>query len=260
MNYLKITKQMEKIFKKAYKLYMQKSPVVLEHKSKNDLLTQADLNMDTYISKHLKQLYPEFNLLTEELSQNTKLDEYTFVVDPIDGTCNFVNNLKLSGVQGALFYKNKCVLSVIYLPYAKETYYAITNKGAYLNNKKIMIDKTLAHSSGILQLSDFYSNVKILMQKQFQLVELLQNKFLKTRLFGAACIDFTNLAANKAQAYICYYNHIWDIAPGLLLVKEAGGVCQTLENTEYAYKHDNIIIANNKENLNIILEEYKKIT
>ena len=73
------------------------------------------------------------------------------------------------------------------------------------------------------------------MQKQLELVSLMQDKFLKTRLFGAACIDFTNLATNKAQAYICYYNHIWDIAPGLLLAKEAGCVYKTLENTNYTY-------------------------
>ena len=250
---------MEKIFKKAYKLYMQAPALVLEHKSKNDLLTQADLNMDTFISKHLKKHYPAFELLTEESNQTANLDNYTFIIDPIDGTCNFVNNLRLSGVQGALFYKNECVLSVIYLPYAKETFFAILGEGAFLNNKKIAINKTIPHTSGILQLSDFYPKVKISMQKQLKLVSTLQDKFLKTRLFGASCIDFTNLATNKAQAYVAYYYHIWDIAPGLLIIKEAGGVYKTLENTEHTYNHDNIIIANNEESLNLILEEYKKL-
>ncbi|MDD4211693.1 MAG: hypothetical protein PHC46_04865 [Clostridia bacterium] len=137
MNYFKIAKQMSDIFKKAYKLYMQNKTQTLKYKSKNDLLTQADLNMDAYISKNLNKLYPNFELLTEEANQRAKFDDYTFVIDPIDGTCNFVNNLKLSGVQGALFYKNECVLSVIYLPYSKQTFYAVLNEGSFLNNKKI---------------------------------------------------------------------------------------------------------------------------
>jgi myo-inositol-1(or 4)-monophosphatase len=259
MNYFKVAKQLEQIFKKAYKLYMQKPTKTLEHKSKNDLLTQADLNMDAFISNKLKKLHPNFNLLTEELSNKTKLKGFTFVIDPIDGTCNFVNNLKLSGIQGALFLDDVCVMSVIYLPYQKQLFYAVLNEGAFLNNKKITIDKTIPHSSGILQLSDFYSNVKTSMQKQFKLVSLMQNIFLKTRLFGAACIDFTNLVTNKAQAYICYYNHIWDIAPGLLLIKEAGGLYGTLENKPYKWNYDNLIVANNEETLKLIQNEYQKI-
>lgn len=223
MDYFKIAKKVEKIFKTAYKKHMSKGVKSYSHIFTNDLITNNDLKMDTYISKKLKKHFPTFNLLTEELSQHTKLKDYTFVVDPIDGTCNFAAGLNLSGVQMALFKEETCVMSFIYLPYSNDIYYSVLNQGAYRNNKRIYIDNKIINARGILQISDFYQVNKINIDKQFQLVKSLQLNFLKTRLFGAACIDFTNLVSNKTQAYICYYHHLWDIAPGLLLIKEAGG-------------------------------------
>jgi fructose-1,6-bisphosphatase/inositol monophosphatase family enzyme len=72
-------------------------------------------------------------------------------------------------------------------------------------------------------------------------------------LFGAACIDFTNLAKNGAQAYICYYHYLWDIAPGLLLVKEAGAVYSGI-NKPYSFGDHSLIVANNEKTLKMILE------
>lgn len=258
MNYEKTIKTLEKIVKKAYKLYMKKGVQNFEHKSANDLLTDTDLKMDKYISEKLKKHFPTCNLMTEELNSDTILNGFTFVVDPVDGTCNFKNKLDLSGVQIAMFNEKECVLSLIYLPYRKEMYTAILNEGAYLNGKKLHVDKKINNEESILQLSDFYTVNPISMNNQFELVKNLQNKFLKTRLFGAACVDFTNLASNKIQAYISYYYHLWDIAPGLLLVKEAGGEVGSLTKEEYEYGDKNIIVANNQESLNIIKKEFEK--
>lgn len=258
MEYQKHAKIIEKIFKQAFKKIMQNGVGEFEHKRVNDLVTDADINMDRFISSKLKKHFPTYNLLTEELANNTKLEGYTFVLDPIDGTCNYANGLNLSGIQLAVFKNKTCVFSIIYLPYVKETYTAYLNGGAFLNGKKLKINSQIKNTEGIIELSDFYTQHSIKIEKQLDLVKNLQNKFLKTRLFGAACIDFTNLVTNKTQAYVSYYYHLWDIAPGLLLVKEAGAYVGSLTKEAYEYGDRNIIIANNKESLKIIKDQFNK--
>lgn len=255
--YLDIIGQLKKITNEAFDKYMSKGIKSSHHKTKNDLLTDTDLLMDEYIKAKLKERYPSFNLLTEESLQDTTLKGLTFVVDPVDGTCNFANGMMLCGIQIALFENEKCVLSLINLPYFNEIYYAILNGGAFLNDKKLLIKKDISYNDGILELSDFYPNHEISLDKQFNIVKKMQSSFLKTRLFGAAVIDFTNLATSKVQAYICYYYHIWDIAPGLLIATEAGGVYSSF-NKEYHYNDNALIVCNNSETLKFINEIVKE--
>ena len=249
--------KLKDITDKAFNEYMVKGVKKFSHKSANDLLTDTDLKMDEYIKKQLKLEFPDCNLLTEESETDTKMVGYTFVVDPIDGTCNFKNGIKLCGIQIALFKDLECVLSIINLPYLNEFYYALLGQGAYLNGEKLVVDKDFSCQDGILELSDFYPKHSLELTTQFNVVQSLQSTFLKTRLFGAAAIDFTNMATNKTQAYICYYYHIWDIAPGLLIATESGCVFSGL-NKEYEYGDKVLLIANNIEILKKLKNTFNK--
>ena len=138
-------------------------------------------------------------------------------------------------------------------------FFAYNSKGCFLNGKQIFIDKSQKTNDGFLIISDYYDNIEIPMKKQFDLVYNLQKYFLKTRHFGAACYDFSLLVKNSAVAYITYYHKIWDIAPGLLLIKEAGGVYENINENEFNYCNKGIIIANNKEQQqSISIVEYKE--
>lgn len=254
---LATVKKLKKITDKAFNKFMLKGVKEFSHKSANDLLTDTDLKMDEYIKKQLKLEFPNCNLLTEESETDTKMLGYTFVVDPIDGTCNFKNGIKLCGIQIALFKDLECVLSIINLPYLNEFYHAILGQGAYFNGKKLEVNKDFSCQDGILELSDFYPKHPLELSTQFNVVQSLQSTFLKTRLFGAALIDFTNMATNKTQAYICYYYHIWDIAPGLLIATESGCVFSGL-NKKYEYGDKILLVANNEKNLQILYDAFDK--
>ncbi len=247
------------LYEESKELFYRESKII-SHKSPNDVLSEADLRLNDFFYNRIKNEYKDSNIIIEE-SENKSLDSnLTFVIDPLDGTCNYSLGLDLCGIQMAVFKDKECVISLIGLPNKDELYYAIKGMGAYLNNKKIEINKDISNDVGILELSDFYQiNDDIDLDKQFLLVKKLQLKFLKTRLFGAACIDFTNIASSKAQAYICYYRYIWDIAPGLLLVKESGGVFKRLNENKYEYGNHSIIVANNMKSLDLIIECYKNI-
>ncbi|MDE5759156.1 MAG: hypothetical protein K2H85_11170, partial [Allobaculum sp.] len=143
-------------------------------------------------------------------------------IDPLDGTCNFSTGIPMYGVQMAVFKNKEVVASIIYLPRTDEVFKAVKDMGVTLNGKRLLLNKNIRQEESVLILSDFYPDIEIEHEKQYKLAQLLQSHFLKTRLFGAACFDFAALATSKAQAYICYYHEIWDIAPGLLIVQELG--------------------------------------
>jgi len=227
---------------------------IIKHKSANDVLSETDLKLNAFFSESILKAYPAAKIIAEESKNEGLTEALTFVVDPLDGTCNYTRGLSLCGIQIAVFENKRCVLSFIGLPHYNQIYYAIDGKGAYLNGERIFVDKTISHGEGILALSDFYTvDDDIAFDKQFELVKKLQPHFLKTRLFGAACIDFSYLATNKAQAYVCYYRYIWDIAPGLLISKEAGAVFKTISGGDYEYEGHSLVVANSVENLALIL-------
>lgn len=245
-------------------LYEQAKPVfsshakMLSHKSPNDILTDADLKLNAFFVEAIQRDYPNARIIAEESENGELSDELTFVVDPLDGTCNFAHDLPLCGIQIAVFEKKKCVAAILGIPSENALYHATLGGGAYRNEEKLRARKEDRRGDGILILSDAYPDIPYFSRKaQFEFVESIQSDFLKTRLFGAACIDFTTLASAKAVAYVVLYRHIWDIAPGLLLAEEAGYLARSLKGEPYQYGNYGMILANNEENLEFLLEKVK---
>lgn len=148
----------------------------------------------------------------------------------------------------------------VYLPVTGDFCYALKGQGCFLDNRKIRMDAGKAHQDGILLISDYYDGISIPFERQFALVRAMQPVFLKTRHFGAACYDFVSLVKSNAAAYITYYHCLWDIAPGLLLVAEAGGVYANLAADGFSYPETGIAVANNEENLSLIREAYRRLS
>lgn len=253
----KILQDLLSLYDRSKAIFSQDFQVIC-HKSANDVLSEADIALNKFFYDGIREKYPDACIITEELDNAGMTDELTFVVDPLDGTCNYSLGLKLCGIQMAVFVNKECVISLIGLPYQNEVFYAVKDGGAFLNGERLTINKNIRAADGILELSDCYQvNPDVAFDDQYAIMKALHSSFMKTRLFGAACIDFTNLARNGAQAYICYYYHIWDIAPGLLLVKEAGAVCSSVHKP-YAYGDRSIIVANNEKTLEMILNTISK--
>ena len=252
-------KELAIIIKKTGDEIKSSKPHILKNKSIHDWQTYNDILIENSLIKAIQTTYKNVNIISEENYSENKLIDDTFIIDPIDGTCNFADGIDIFGIQIAYFNNDNCLASFIYLPSKNEMYFAYKNKGCFLNGKQIFIDKAKKTNEGFLIISDYYDNIEISMQNQFNLVYNLQKYFLKTRHFGAACYDFSLLVKSSAIAYVTYYHKIWDIAPGLLLVKEAGGVYENINESNFNFSNKGIIFANNKENLELIKQEYKKI-
>lgn len=231
----------------------------LEHKSPNDILSEADLQLNEFFVNAIKKEYPKADIIAEESKNGPLTNGLTFVIDPLDGTCNYANKIPLCGIQIAVLKKKEPIISIIYLPYFDEFYLAKKGEGAYLNDRKITVDKSIKHNDGVLLLSDYYlENKEVPYNKQYTLTKNLKLDFLKTRLLGAACVDYAYLATSKAAAYICYYDNIWDVAPGLLLVQEAGLLTRRVNGKQFKLGNHSLVVANNQETLDLILNKAKK--
>lgn len=243
----------------AGKRLLSQTVTVNSHKTRNDLLTQNDLWIEDFILKELRKDYPQIHIVSEEYNPQNIPDGLTVVIDPIDGTCNFAAGLPLFGIQTAVFDGNVCQGALLYFPTSGDRLTAQKGKGAYWNGRRLRVNEATPSSDGLLLISDYYEEMDIPFEKQFALVKKLQARFLKTRHFGAACVDFSMLAKGHALAYITYYHKLWDIAPGLLAACEAGCVFASLDREAYEYGRPGLVVANNPENLEIILQAYRSL-
>ena len=255
----KTLEALAQILEDAGTFLLQQTVQVAAHKSANDLLTENDLKTEQFLLERIQALLPEANIISEETCAENGLSGCSVVVDPIDGTCNYAVGSDLFGIQIAVFEEEVCVAALLHFPLQRQTIWATLGGGAYCNGRRLQVNTQASSGDGVLLISDYYSNIFVPMDQQFELVKQLQPVFLKTRHLGAACVDFTSLAKGQALAYICYYSYIWDIAPGLLVAQEAGCCHCALDTGAYRYGNPGLVVANNRENLSVITDLYKKI-
>ncbi len=241
----------------AYKMYAENGASSIIQKSQFDLVTDIDVNIEKYLSAEIVKKYPGDNIHGEEMSSTQELVGRTWIIDPIDGTCNMARNMCLHGVQCALFVDGEPALGVIYLPHTNELLYASVGGGAYCNGEKIHVNSTVKINNVIASIGD-YSHSKVeLSKRQHDSMGILYTKFAKIRMFGTACFDFAYVALGKTDCTVVNTSNLWDIAPGVIICKEAGAVIRNLDGEEYSYGDDGVIASANEEIADIVDESYR---
>lgn len=232
--------------KNAYTKYGKLDKNSLVDKAEYDLVTSTDFNIEEYIIFEIKKNYPNDKILSEETNANTVIDQCTWTIDPIDGTYNMANEIKMYGIQCAMYVNGELNLSAIYLPHFNELYYAKLGKGAYLNGKKLTAKQSpLDHC--IVSFGDFPHSRPTDSIQELNLLAYLSQHVAKIRMFGAACMDFAFVAAGKTAGTIIFTKNKWDIAPGILLCQESGALIKGI-NGDYT-EESNVVIASSTEEL-----------
>jgi len=205
-----------------------------------DLVTTLDLKIEEYLISEIKQHYPNFDIISEEFNNNNKVTDNCFIIDPIDGTINFANNIPLWGIQIACVKNGKTIASVISLPRINEFYWA-DETGAYLNDKKITI--TTVPIKNAVFVIDGKNNLPAMQR--------VRKHTVHRRNFGGICISMSFLAAGRVHGAVFRLDRPWDYEPGLFLCKMAGASICSKKGFHAA--------AMNKEFLDILeLETAKK--
>ncbi|MBI2545840.1 inositol monophosphatase [Candidatus Woesearchaeota archaeon] len=205
-------------------------------------VTDADFKSQTLIKRILKQATPSFNIISEEAEIEQHGSEYTWYIDPLDGTHNFIHNLPEFGISIALAYGNEIIAGVIYIPFQGRMYYAEKGKGAYLNGKKIHVSSRTSKQRYILMIELEQAT----RSSTTSLMRIMIPEKNRLRAFACATYSLANLASGNIDAYVTLKTHPWDVAAGMVLVQEAGGKFTTLRGKKGNVNDPGLIFSNGK--------------
>lgn len=194
----------------------------IEYKGLNDLVSYVDKTAEGIIVAGLEKILPDAGFITEEQTRNKIAQRYNWIIDPLDGTTNFIHGLPVFSVSIALKEYNELVLGVVYEINQDECFYAWKDAPAYLNGNEIKVSKAPTIAESLIATGFPYYDFT----KQAQYIELfthLMKNCHGLRRLGSAAVDLAYTACGRFDAYYEYNLNAWDAAGGIVIVKQAGG-------------------------------------
>tara|TARA_Y100001970_G_C14245533_1_gene867898 strand:- start:957 stop:1763 length:807 start_codon:yes stop_codon:yes gene_type:complete len=196
---------------------------ILDTKSTQvDLLTEADLNSEDAIIKSINATYPNHNIITEESDIDNTNSDFCWVIDPLDGTTNFVHKLPIFAVSIALQFKGQTIAAAVYNPMYDQCFHATKNGGAFLNKNPIKTTSCNTLSESLLVTGFPYIHDQR-WALSFDLFKDIYSRNHGIRRLGAAALDFCFVAMGRFDAFYEFELKPWDVCAGDLIVREAGG-------------------------------------
>ncbi len=187
-----------------------------------DLVTLADTKSEEFILENIYSIYPDHHIIAEESDLTKGNSNYRWIIDPLDGTTNFVHNLPIFAVSIGLQYNKETILGVVYNPAANKCFTAEKNGGAFLNGESIEISSTNTLSNSLLVTGFPYIHDDN-WERSFDLFRELYGKTQGIRRLGAAALDFCFVAMGRFEGFWEFGLMPWDVCAGALILQEAGG-------------------------------------
>jgi len=221
--------------------------VAVREKAANDYVSEVDKEAEQTIIRTLLKAYPKHSILAEESgTTNTEAkSEYQWIIDPLDGTTNFLHGFPQYAVSIALAHRGVVTQAVVYDPCNNELFTATRGVGAYLNDTRIRVSKRLQLKTALLGTGFPFKEHKHIDAYLAMLRDIMQNSS-GVRRAGSAALDLAYVAAGRLDAFWEIGLAPWDIAAGALLVTEAGGVVSDLQGKDQYLKSGNIVGGNLK--------------
>lgn len=222
-----------------------------------ELVSNVDLKSEEIIIQEIKKNFPNHGVTSEESGTEGGRKDYTWIIDPIDGTHNYIYGQPAFGISIALAHKREVIMGLISLPFYDELFYAEKNNGAYLNGGQIEVsnrDKLdeayILYDPQLHKREDMFSNLRKIYRESFTL-----------RIMGCAVSDASSVAMGRADARIWHNTKTTDVAAGTLLVKEAGGKATDFSGNPYKLGDAEVLVSNGKihDELIEILGQSKRI-
>lgn len=248
------TEEIEKALKVACQAAHESGKVLLrfwgnlsqvrEKSSFSDLVTEADQESEKEIKSILQKAYPQHSILAEESGLELKSDtEYLWAIDPLDGTTNYAHHFPVFCVSIALLQNQKPILGVIYDPLRQELFQAAEGCGAYLNGVPLHVSTVQTLSKSLLATGFAYDRQESSDRNYPEFCHLTQLTHGVRRL-GSAAIDLSYVAAGRLDGYWERGLKIWDVAAGVLLVKEAGGEISSYDGSPFDIYSGRVLATN----------------
>ena len=199
----------------------------VREKGKHDYVTAADTGISEYLHKRLKEEFPNIGFKSEEEKSFENCREY-WILDPIDGTTNFMHQINQCAVSLGLCSDGEVKAGIIYVPYTKEFFWAEKGKGAFLNGSPISCSKNekLSDCLGAIELNAYFKNECDETLNQAKKIYL---NCQDVRVIGCAAASLAYIACGKLDVFVGRYLKTWDFAAGYVIVSEAGGNVTTTD-------------------------------
>ena len=194
----------------------------VEHKGFNDLVSYVDKEAEKKIVAALSKILPEAGFITEEGTNTTRADRYNWVIDPLDGTTNFIHGVPVFAVSIALIDGDEVILGVVYEVNRHECFYAMKGGGAFCNDTKIKVSPAPDLSASLIATGFPYYNFELI-DKYLAALKSMMQKTHGLRRFGSAATDLCYVASGRIEGFFEYNLNSYDVAAGALIVQEAGG-------------------------------------
>ena len=256
MSYEKELQFITEKIKAAYGRFAVSGPQDVRSKSAFDLVTDVDVNNEKYLTDAILATFPGDKIHAEEMSSTQEITGRTWVIDPIDGTNNFAHDIPTFGIQCCLFDGGEPRMAVIWLPCQDELYTAIEGQGCYLNGHKVVVDKSVTADTAVISTGDFTHKSDRLAALQYKAVGYLYPRVAKLRMYGAASVDYAFFVSGRLAATVFTTRNLWDIAPGILMSKEAGAILMGLDGQPYDFSKEGIMLAANEEIADLMREAF----
>ena len=186
-------------------------------KGPKDFVTNADIKAEKIIIEELKKARPNYSIISEENGVEKNQDETNFwIIDPLDGTTNFLHGVPHFAISIALQSNNEMVCGLIYDPIKDELFYAEKNHGAYFNNQRIRVSKKREIDECLFAVGKGKYNPDLIYRRS-----------------GSAALDLAYVASGRFDGYFQDNLNLWDIAAGIIIVKEAGGIINEIDLSSF---------------------------
>jgi len=234
-------------------------PSMIDEKAKNDFVTEADKKSEEIIKGHIRSQFNNHDILAEESLAVRNDSPFLWIIDPLDGTLNYIHGLPCFAVSIALEIEGELAVGLIYEPLRENIYSAIKGQGAFKNGKRIHVSHSNTLNTSLVA-TGFPFRIKDIIDNYLKVFKELFMHATGIRRGGSACLDLAYTAEGIFGGFFECSLSPWDMASGVLLVKEAGGEVTDFNGGNQYLKTGNIIAGSkgvHQEILKIIQEIFK---
>ena len=220
-------------------------PKITEYKGRTDLVTKTDRQSEKLIISEIKKVFPKHGIIAEESDRINAESEYQWIIDPLDGTTNFVHGYPSFGISIGVMHNDKVICGIVKELPTNLTYSAISGEGAFCDGKQIYVSDVDSLDQSLLVTGFGYEHDEK-WATNIELFKQLTDTTQGVRRLGAAAIDLCHVAYGKVDGYWEFDIQPWDISAGTLIVQEAGGKVTKMDGNIYSIHNPQILATNGK--------------
>ena len=211
------------------------------------MITIYDVKVEQFLKEQLHAQFSSFNFIAEESDNRDVIFGDSIIIDPIDGTTNFVNGVPHTCISVGIYREQKPYIGVVYNPILNEMFYAQVGEGDYLNRQKIVVSKDLDLSQSLIATGFPVACVSEpeVLNNVMDNVKTLASQCQGIRRFGAAALDLAYVSKGMFAGFYEMNLNPWDVSAGIILVQEAGGKVTNIDGGEFDFFTDRYVVASN---------------